>query len=117
MANISCVPGGSVVKNLTANMEMQETQAQSLDQEDPLEQEIATCSTILAWKIPWVEELGWLQSIDCKESDMTEHTRPELQSTFTKTLLCQEIKDQKVNSDLVGDVLVCYFSPKSNLPS
>ena len=52
------------------------------------EQEIATRSTVLAWKIPRAEEPGWLQSIDCKVSDMTEHTRPGLQSTFTKTLLC-----------------------------
>ena len=38
--------------------EMQETQVQALDQEDPLEEEIATHSSILAWKIPWTEEPG-----------------------------------------------------------
>ena len=37
---------------------MQETQVQSLGQEDPLEKEIATHSSILAWKIPWMEEPG-----------------------------------------------------------
>ena len=42
-------PGGSVVKNLPA---MQETQVQFLGQEDPLEEEIAIHSSILAWKIP-----------------------------------------------------------------
>ena len=48
-----------LVKDLLA---MQETQVQSLGQEDPLEKEMATCSSILAWKIPWVEEPGGLQS-------------------------------------------------------
>ena len=48
-------PGGSVVKNLPV---MQETQFQSLGQEDPLEKEMATHSSILAWKIPWKEEAG-----------------------------------------------------------
>ena len=55
-------PGGSVVKHLPAMQEMQETQAQSLGWEDPLEKEMATCSNILVWKIPWVEEPGRLQS-------------------------------------------------------
>ena len=39
---------------------MQETQVQSLGQEDPLEEEMATHSSILAWKIPWTEEAGSL---------------------------------------------------------
>ena len=43
--------------------EAQETQVQSLGQEDPLEEEMATHSSILAWKVPWIEELGGLQSI------------------------------------------------------
>ena len=42
---------------------MQETRVQSLGQEDSLEKEIATHSSILAWKIPWTEELGGLQSM------------------------------------------------------
>ena len=41
----------------------QETQAQSLDREDPLEEEMATHSSILAWEIPWIEEPGGLQSM------------------------------------------------------
>ena len=48
-----------MVKNLPA---MQETQVQSLGWEDPLEKEVATHSSILAWKIPWAEEPGGLQS-------------------------------------------------------
>ena len=42
---------------------MQETQVQSLGQEDPLEKEMATQSSILAWEIPWTEEPGGLQSM------------------------------------------------------
>ena len=41
---------------------MQETQAQSLGREDPLEEGMATPSSILAWRIPWTEEPGGLQS-------------------------------------------------------
>ena len=49
-----------MAKNLTA---MQETQAQLLGQEDPLEKEMATCSRVLAWKSPWTEKPGRLQSM------------------------------------------------------
>ena len=42
---------------------MRETQAQSLGKEDPLEKEMATHSSTLAWKIPWTEEPGRLQSM------------------------------------------------------
>ena len=63
MKCIRCVrgfPGGTVVKNLPA---MQETWIQSLRQEDPLELEIETHSSILAWKTSWTEEAGGLQSM------------------------------------------------------
>ena len=46
---------------------MQETQAQSLGPEDPLETGIATHSSILAWRIPWTEEAGGLQSMGSKD--------------------------------------------------
>ena len=49
-------------------------QVQSLGWEDPLEEGMATHSSILAWKIPWAEEPGSLQSMGHKESDMTEAT-------------------------------------------
>ena len=51
--------------------EMQETQVQSLGEEDPLEKGMATCSSILAWRIPWTEEPGTLQSMGSQESDAT----------------------------------------------
>ena len=44
--------------------ETQEVQVRSLGQEDPLEEEMATYSSILSWKIPWTEEPGWLQSME-----------------------------------------------------
>ena len=46
----------------TTVQEMQETWVQSLDQEDPLQEGMATHSSILAWRIPWAEEPGRLQS-------------------------------------------------------
>ena len=52
-----------MVKNLPATQETQEMQIQSLGQEDPLEEEMAIHSRILAWKIPWTEEPGRLQSL------------------------------------------------------
>ena len=56
-------PGGSVVKNLPAMQETQEIQLQSLGWEDSLEEGMATHSSTLAWRIPWTEEPGGLQSI------------------------------------------------------
>ena len=59
-------------------------QDQSLNREDPLEEGIATRSSILAWRIPWMGEPGGLQSQGRKESDMTEVTQ---HSTTTFTML------------------------------
>ena len=56
-ANVSVA---QTVKRMPA---MQETWVQSLGREDPLEKEMATHSSILAWKIPWIEEPGGLQSM------------------------------------------------------
>ena len=56
-------PGGSGVKNLSAMQEMQEILVQSLGQEDLLGKVMATHFSILAWKIPWTEEPGRLQSM------------------------------------------------------
>ena len=60
-----CFPSGSVVKNPPARQEME---IQSLGQEDPLEKEMATHSSMLAWKISWTEEPGKLQSIGSQKS-------------------------------------------------
>ena len=56
-------PSGSAVKNLPARQEPQETWVQSLGGEDPLEEGMATHSSILAWRSPWTEEPGGLQSM------------------------------------------------------
>ena len=59
-----------MVKNLPA---IQETWIKSLGREDPLEKGMATNSSILAWRIPWAEEPGRLQSMEySKELDTTE---------------------------------------------
>ena len=47
-----------MVKNLPAKQETQETRIRSLGREDPLEKEMATHSSVCAWKIPWTEEPG-----------------------------------------------------------
>ena len=64
-------PGGSAVKNPPT---VQELRVQSLSWEDRLEKGMATHSSILAWRIPWTEEPGGLQSMGRKELDMTEGT-------------------------------------------
>ena len=58
---------------------MWETWVRSLGWEDPLEKEMATHSSTLAWRIPWTEELDGLQSMGRKESDTTErlHSFPK----------------------------------------
>ena len=57
-----------MVKHLST---VQETWVRSLDQEDPLEKEMATHSSTLAWKIPWTEERSRLQSMGSQELDIT----------------------------------------------
>ena len=64
---------------------IQEIQVQSLDQEDPLEKEVATHSSILAWRIPWTEELDGLQSMGSngiKGLDTTEQLILSLSSIY-----------------------------------
>ena len=61
-----------LVKNLPA---VRETWVRSLGWEDLLEEGMATPSSILAWRIPWTEEPGGLQSMGRKESDATERLK------------------------------------------
>ena len=70
-----------MVKNLPAMQETQETQVWSLNQEDSLEEAMATHSSILAWRIPWTEETGGLQSIGLQSQ-----TRLKWLSTHVRTL-------------------------------
>ena len=72
-----------VVKNLPANAGDTEIQVLSLDQKDPLEKEMATHSSILAWKIPWAEGPGGLTFYGAAELDMTKRV-----STHVRKLAC-----------------------------
>ena len=66
-----------MVKNMSS---MWETQVRSLGWEDPLEKEMATHSSILAWEIPWTEEAGGLHSMRSQESDMMVTKQPPVPS-------------------------------------
>ena len=57
---------------------MQETWVLSLGWEDPLEQEMATHSSILAWEIPWTEKPGRLQSMELEKMDSTGHAQSSI---------------------------------------
>ena len=71
-----------MLKNLPA---IQETWVLSLGQEDPLEKEMATHSSTLAWKIPWTEEPSRLQSVGSQRVDMTEQLHLHLHLTLLQT--------------------------------
>ena len=64
-------PSGSMVKNSPAMQKPQEMWVPFLGREDPLEKEMATHSSILAWRIPRTEEPGRLQAMGSQESDTT----------------------------------------------
>ena len=64
---------------------MQETQVWALGWEDPLEKEMATHSSTLAWKFPWTEEPGRLQSMGRQKSDTTERLHFHVLSLSEKT--------------------------------
>ena len=68
------VHGDSVVKNLPVVQELREPRVQLLGREDPLEKEMASLSSILAWEIPWREEPGGHKSIALRSRTMTETT-------------------------------------------
>ena len=85
---------------------MQETWVRFLSWEDPLEKEMATYSSIHAWRIPWTEEPGRLQSMGSKKSDMTErlilelsHYKVEPNSWLGLYLVVTANKIQKWQSD------------------
>ena len=88
---------------------MQETWVLSLGWEDPLEEGMATYSSTLAWRIPWTEEPGGLQSMESQKSwiwlsDTHTHTH-----THTHTEVCV-IGRQDRNLGLEGKLAFCFFS-------
>ena len=72
-----------MVKNLPA---MQDTQVRSLGQEDPLEKEMATHSSILAWEIPWTEEPGRLQFLGLQRVRHDLATKQQMNNAGKKTV-------------------------------
>ena len=70
-------PGGRVVKNSPANARDARDMGSIFGSGNPLEQEMTTYSSILAWKIPWTKEPGGLQSTGHQEPDTTEHAHTQ----------------------------------------
>ena len=82
-----------MVRRVKNSPEMQMAQVQSLSWDNPLEEGKATHSSILAWKIPWTEVLGRLQSNGSERVDVTEHTHSKLSKTQIVTIVdfvCQQ---------------------------
>ena len=99
-----------VVKNPSVNAEdVRDMGVQSLGQEDPLEKEMATHSSILAWRIPWTEEPGGLQSIgsqsqtQLKRLSTLAHTQHRLQYIFCTLAL------QRQGNIRTQDIVVLAF--------
>ena len=86
-------PGCSAVKNLSADAGNAGVGVQSLDEEDPLKQKMATHFSILTRKIPWTEEPGGLQFMSCKESDMTERMSTYTHCNKYQTILKKSKKE------------------------
>ena len=117
-------PGGASGKEPTCQCRRHETHVQSLGQEDPLEEEMATQFSILAWRIPWTEEPGRLWSIvsqrvehdwsnlTCMQSKMTPDIKYLLQKLATKWITgkykmqdptTSRLKQTRKSCDLVFD--------------
>jgi len=95
---------------------MQDTWFQSLGWEDPLEKEMATHSSILAWRIPWTEEPGSQSPWGHKESDMTKqhtHTHAHHYSglTYVQKKTCPNLTPPTCDETLFGSV-VCGHETK-----
>ena len=94
------------VKNLPAVQEMRETQVRALGQEAPLEDEMATYSRILAWRIPWAGEPGGLQSMG---SQRVEYNWRDLACTHRKWVVCNKW------SKLLLQVFINRWTDKENI--
>ena len=81
--------------------EMQEMQVWSLGQEDPLEKEMATHSSILVWKTSWTEEPAGYSPQDRKESDSAEQQSTHAFSYYLLTLTCNSDTLTKLNYSLL----------------
>ena len=102
--NVLGFPGGSAIKNLPAMKEIQETQVWSLGLGDSLEEEMSTLSSIIAWKSPWTEEPGGLQSRELQRviNDwVTEHTHRDHgdECIKVKEYTIEKLKKKDMNRD------------------
>ena len=104
---------------------MQETWVRSLDQKDPLVKKMLTHSSILAWKIPWTEDLGGLQSIGVAENQTQlsnwTHTRHLIIYTAKPIVLCSLKKNlndvQNINLSTAPRILnFSYFEINFSIP-
>ena len=73
---------------------MHETWVQSLDWEDPLKKKMATCSSILAWRIPWAEEPSRLSPWSREESNMTEQL--SMRPRALKKLIFEDLSGERL---------------------
>ena len=95
-------------------------QLQSLGWEDTLEQEMATLSSILAWKIPWSEESGRLQSMGWKGLNTTEHMCTHklniplifLMHTTVEDIKSNTFREQTGSIHISNDKWVCLWQPR-----
>ena len=93
---------------------VQETQAQSLCGEDPLEEEMATRSSVLAWSIPWTEEPGGLQAMGLPRVDHDLATKPHLldpaiiktEHSKTKIMASGPIISRQIDGETVSDFIL-----------
>ena len=88
---------------------------QSLGQEDPLEKDMATCSSILAWKTPWTEDPGRLQLRGLKESDTNEQLSTHMHAInflFPFSLHVAVEKSDVSSTYFVGNIWVFLFNPE-----
>ena len=94
--------GASLVAQVGKSLPaMQETWVQSLGQKDPLEKEMATRSSFLAWRIPWTEELGGPSSMGSQRIGyMTEQLTHYLTSSSPKPFLCYCTSAERLKSHL-----------------
>ena len=110
---------------------MEKTWVRSPDPEDPLKEEMATHSSILAWEISWTEEPGEPEAMELQESDMTEHTCTHTNSfksfqISTKSqgaseenppvLICWSFLDYRPPQSVLSDVQLFSDSRDCSLP-
>ena len=106
---LSCYRASLVAQRLKSLPAMQETWVRSLGREDPLEKEMATHSSILAWRIPWTEEPGGLQSTGWQRVGTTEglHLLQNIQSS-----LCYRVGPWCLS---ILNITVCNMSVPNSL--